>query len=395
MELLRNITLLLFLTLIVFPCYGQDREVTVTSEGMIMGSNTMGARSQALTNAFRQAVEQGVGVLIQSNTIVQNFQLISDNIYSKSQGYVKHYEIIDEGQRSDSNSYFVTIRATVNMAEIGTDLRSLGILEDMVGNPKIMSLIQEVSMTSEGRVLVEDASSSIALEEELNKKNFELVDRAQVNKIRAQEMQRMGAFFMDDLFDDPDAIARIAQAAQEYGAQYLLMGNGLIESMPRSGGMFRAIATFKCKIVNASTAEKVALTQVAESGAGPNRSAADMSAGRRAGEVAAPSIIGQVIQDWSKSANEGVQYVIKLYGVTSYGRQGRKFMKAVRSIAGVTSCDKRLWDAQLGRLEMDVSFKGNSEDLIDNIFEVAGTIPGFEAFDMETQTGNNISFKVK
>lgn len=396
MKMLRNLAIPLFLILTVFPGYGQDKQVTVTGEAEIAGGNSMGARQQALTNAFRQAVEKGVGTLVQSTTLVQNMQLISDNIYSKSQGYVKDYEILEEGQRSNSNNYFVTIRAVVNMAEIGTDLRSLGILQDIMGNPKILSMIEEVSTSSGASVLIEDPSTSIAVEEKLKEYNFDLVDREQVKKIRSEEMQRMGEFFMDKLMEDPDAIARIAKKAQEFGAQYLLMGTALIKPGSRSGGVFQSNATFKCKVVDASTAEKVALTQKAESGRGNDRFSADMYAGQRVGEIAAAAIIPQIIQNWSKRANQGVIYIIKLYGVSSYGKIGRKFMKAVQNIPGVTSCTKRLWDAKLKRLELDVAFKGGSGDnLIDGIFEAVGIVPGFETFDLEEQTGNNINFRLK
>lgn len=387
--------LISFIILISF-CKAQDRQITATGEAEIQGSNTMGARQQALTVAYRRAVEKGIGTYIKSQTIVENMQLISDNIYSNAQGYIKDQEIIEEGQRPDSKTYFVTIKATVNVAEIGTDLRSLGILQDIMGNPKILSFIQEISTTGGSTTLVNGSSASIAIEEALQNYNFDLVDREQVDKIRLEEMERMGEFFMESLMEDHKAISRIAQKALENGAQYLLMGTATIDAAANVGATFQSHATIKCRVVDASTAEKVALTQKSESGAGVDRKSADMNAGRRIGEEAANTIIPQIIQNWSKRANRGVAFIIKLYGVKSYGGECRKFMKAVEKISGVTSCNKRLWDAKLQRLELDLTYKGGTcESLIDAIFNAAGGIPGFENFDLEEQTGNNINFVIK
>lgn len=387
-------TILPLLCILFAPvAFSQGKIVTVTGEAQISGDNTLGARQQALEVAFRKAVEEGLGVYVEASTIVQNFQLISDNIYSRASGYVSNHEVLNEGRKG--NIYSVEIQATVNTAQLGTELKTLGILKNLAGDPKIMSLIQEVSVSSSGKVIIEDAASAIALEEELNKKGFTLVDREQVNKIRGREIANMGEFFMDNAYDDPEAIARIAEAAKDAGAQYLLMGSGIIEGMPASGKVFKATATFKCKIVDASTGEKLALTQVVESGAGNTPSAAVLNAGARAGSVAAASIIPQVIDNWTKKMNEGTPFLVKLYGVKSYAQQGRKFESAAAGLAGVSSSIKRAWDARAGRLELEVKFKGSGDDLMNAILDQVSTMPGFESIDIQNQAGNNIDFILK
>ena len=390
-KLILILTLSLLLSLPGFTQDEGDKEVVVSGISDIVGGNTMAAREKALTNAYRAAVESGVGSMVESNSITQNFQLITDNIYSKSQGYVKSFDVVSEGMGDAPNTYKVTIKAIVNMTQMGDDLRSLGILQDIMGMPKIMSMIDEVSTSSGASVLSSDPSSSIAVEEKLLKKGFELVDKEMVQKIRSKEMARM-----DELMENDDAISRIAkEAAEQYGAQYLLLGVANIEPYSDSGGMKTATSAFKCKIVDTSTGEKLATTQKAETGAGTSWGSADMNAGSRSGALVADTVIPMLIQNWSKRSQQGVVYIVKLYGVESYGNQGRKFMRAVESIPGVTGCVKRMWDANLKRLELDVTYKGGSADgLIDGIFEVSADIPGFENLDLEEQTGNNMNFKI-
>jgi len=271
-----------------------DKEVVVSGISDIVGGNTMAAREKAVVNAYRAAVESGLGTLVEASSIVQAATLIADNIYSKSQGYVKSFEVVSEGMGDAPMTYKVTIKAIVNMTQMGDDLRSLGILQDIMGMPKIMSMIDEVSTSSGASVLSSDPSAAIAVEEKLLKRGFELVDKEMVQKIRANEMARM-----DELMEDADAITRIAKAAaEEYGAQYLLLGVANIEPYSDSGGMKTATSAFKCKIVDTSTGEKLATTQKAETGAGTSWSAADMNAGSRSGSLVADTIIPMLIQNW-------------------------------------------------------------------------------------------------
>ena len=60
--------------------------VTVDVEGYasIVGGRKDTAREGALNNAFRRAIEQVVGVMINSKTVVQDSALLNDKILSKS-----------------------------------------------------------------------------------------------------------------------------------------------------------------------------------------------------------------------------------------------------------------------------------------------------------------------
>ncbi|MGA1196641.1 MAG: hypothetical protein ACO36I_09115 [Candidatus Latescibacterota bacterium] len=49
----------------------------------------------------------------------------------------------------------------------------------------------------------------------------------------------------------------------------------------------------------------------------------------------------------------------------------------------------------MGRLEIDGAFKGSGETLLDGIFDAVSMLKGFELFDLEEQTGNNMNFKLK
>lgn len=52
-----------------------DREIVVSGDSMIESRNVADAKTRALQEALRQAVEQGLGVFIDNQSIVENFQL--------------------------------------------------------------------------------------------------------------------------------------------------------------------------------------------------------------------------------------------------------------------------------------------------------------------------------
>jgi hypothetical protein len=381
--------------LLTIICIAEVKEIVVTSEAKINDNNTMTAREEALTDAKSKAITKGLLSFVTQSTIDNNIQIIEDNIFSKVDDLIKKVKILDEDKQKNNTIYFVKIRANLDMDQLSVLVKKLNLLAGVMGNPKILSLIEEVSTSSVTSMVEDESSASIAIEEKLIEHGFDLVDRQQIKKIREEEMTEMGEFLINKIMDDPVAITRLVKKAQDYGAQYLLMGSAQILPGTETDGIFVANAAFKCRVVDASTAEKIATTQASESGRGNNQNGADLVAGQRAGEVAGLEIIPDIIQNWSKREMKGVIFNVKIYGVTSYAKQARKLMKAVKGISGVSSCEQRLWDKKLGRLELEISYKGGGDALVDELFTTAESLPGFENFDLQSQTGNDINFTLQ
>jgi hypothetical protein len=52
----------------------------------------------ALKNAFKVAVEEAVGTLVDTETMVRQDETIEEKILSASNGFIKHYDLIDNGR---------------------------------------------------------------------------------------------------------------------------------------------------------------------------------------------------------------------------------------------------------------------------------------------------------
>lgn len=117
--------------------------VTVDGISIINGDNKAKARDEALRDAYRRAIEKGVGITIRSETEMQMLEVLKDVIMSNSEGYVKKWEIKKEGIRDDG-LYSVTINAEVVKGAIKKDNKdALKIIIDLMGNPRFLVLIDE------------------------------------------------------------------------------------------------------------------------------------------------------------------------------------------------------------------------------------------------------------
>ena len=114
------------------------REITVTGVATIYDENIGGARTQALKNAQREAVEQGVGAYVDATTLTQNFEVIRDEIFSASQGFIREFQVLREGRSSGGSAYEVVIRADVQDSRIVDTLTALRVLHQKMGNKRVM-----------------------------------------------------------------------------------------------------------------------------------------------------------------------------------------------------------------------------------------------------------------
>ena len=87
--------------------------VEVTVSGIGAGDLAV-ARETALADALRNAVRQGAGVNIVSESKVKNFQLEYDRVFSHSLGYVKKYSVLEQTYDTAKKVYQVRIRAEVD-----------------------------------------------------------------------------------------------------------------------------------------------------------------------------------------------------------------------------------------------------------------------------------------
>ena len=134
---------------------GVTKTVTVTGMSAVYDGDLPAALEQAKRMALRTAVEGALGVLISARTRVSNFAVIDDDILSATQGYVRTYQTVGQRVAADGSRCEVTVQATVDLGDLHADLRSLELLWEESGRPRLVCVGGEYVLSDTGSSRVE------------------------------------------------------------------------------------------------------------------------------------------------------------------------------------------------------------------------------------------------
>ena len=163
---MRKIALILMVILSVAMCStAMAKNITVTGKGV--------SETSATSDALRSAVEQAVGVLIDSQTVMDKNVILKDEIYANSKGFVNQFKILKTEYKD--NLWNVTINADVDTnpdSKLMNELTRLGLI-NVLRNPRIAVIIPEYHLR---RRLVDPAGETAVIKELINAGFNNLVD---------------------------------------------------------------------------------------------------------------------------------------------------------------------------------------------------------------------------
>jgi hypothetical protein len=125
-----HIALITVLSWLVLPAQCPAAESGDTIDVVISGVGK--DADAALKNALRAAVEHAVGVMIDTETLVKNDEIVSDKILSLSSGFVQTYKQLGEPKAMDGGLVSVRISAEVKRNELDNGLRKAGVTQEKV-----------------------------------------------------------------------------------------------------------------------------------------------------------------------------------------------------------------------------------------------------------------------
>ncbi len=286
----------------------QAEEVIATGSAEIYSGNVGSARNQALQNAQRQAVEQGVGALIDSQTISQNFQIIKDEILSSSRGFVTKYEILEEGRTADGSAFMVKIRAEVSSNGIRDKLTSLRILHRKMGNKRLMIIYHKKDSKAVKREFQTVPTLLGTLRDEFNQAGFRVFN----DQVMSEVYRTIELATVVDRPSEP-----LLSLALDHRAEILAEVEMVAGKRGKQGGMFNAIkADVHLSIYDVSTGRQIA-DVVAQ---GKKLSTGTMGnfdvhrdlkdAGTKAARQAAQEAINKTVDYYETIGDQGFAYLI-------------------------------------------------------------------------------------
>ena len=388
-------TLFIGLTVLIITAtaniaYTQDVPMkTLEAEGIaaITGEGSdavLNARDEALKRALRRAIEQGVGALIDSESMAQNFQLLNDEIYSQVKGYVSEYDIVADNGGQDG-IYRVTVRATVVLAQLRKDLKALNIIKHEKGNPRVMILFSEVM----DGLPISGAVAATKMEQIFLKHGFPVVDKAQMMAIQERDATLSYA--------DPQKAAALGR---RFGAEVVIVGQASADLVDSSQPYGVSVFYYQAQISAKAIKVDIGTVMAAESaqsdwrkpghGQGSGRMEAAKEALAASGESLADKMMNQILERWRSEVYNTV--TIQIVAENVDGQRRKAFKNELKAIRGVESVNERSFINKVLILDVEVegSIWNTFSDRVEDFETVGVTLTGktdnridLELFDLQ------------
>lgn len=353
-----------------------DKEVIAKGCSPIKDGNTASARESAKKDALKQAIEQVVGVFIDNRIRVEKGLLIEDRIYSKSQGYIKKYEVLEE--ETNNNDYCLNIKALVSQESIKDDLEAICLLQEQMNYPRLMILIGP-----EGKGADEAAGSArTELERIFSEKCFNLIDPA------ASERLNQDSASLRDLAQNATSAARIGL---ENHADVVVLGTiSLLQTGKTNTGILTSRTSLKIRVIDPTTAKLFFSKEDQETGQGFSDKEAMTATGKKVALKVSDYLIDHILEWWRDTSQTGNLLRVTLTNVEDYN-DAVTFEDVIKDLTGVTNLSEKSYGD--GVLECDVRYVGNKSDFQKAVCDQMKKKTGFENINVQKSAGNNIVFR--
>ncbi|SMD05444.1 hypothetical protein [Sporomusa malonica] len=332
--------LLISLILICFTGGVLAREVTVTGYGA--------TRSDAISDALRQAIEQAVGTLVESETLVSNMAVIKDEIYARARGFVQNYDIINE--HWSNSQVIITAKVIVDTApnsELMSQLQRLKLIEVGIRDPRIAVIIPEYHNASP----ISDPAAEAAIIQRLLAAGFtRVIDANQIRGIR----------YSSDVKSIASGNAKaVAVVVANLDVDYLIIGEAFSQYVGniQDSGILSSRARVEARLFKTDNGEIIATNNSQAGGVDITELMSAKKALNNAGNLMGNYMVQQLL-NFASNPEKGVQLIIA--GFTNYS-QVNTLEKQLRQITGIKNVYIRNYSN--GTATIDINYTGATKTL--------------------------------
>ncbi len=326
-------------------------EVTVRGEGI--------SKDAARKDALRKALEEGGKAEISSHSQAENFVLVRDTIYARSEGIVTDYKVLEEGEGM-GGTFLCRIRARVSKSAIASTWGEVQNVLDQIGRPGIMVLITE---KIDGVV---DNSSILEskIEERLVKAGFDVYAGEQVRAIAKKEADDAAA---------EDNVAKMQAIAKDFGTHIFISGaaNANAAGVRDLYGEPVAMYNGDCvvKMYYTDTGRLLASESLPQwRGGARGISMHSPQAGKQAlfsaGETIVAKVYETVMLQWATQISAGGEIQIEVEGLSA--AEAIRLKKKLEEIAGIERVNYKFTK---GIASYRILAKMNAEGLAEQLVE--------------------------
>jgi hypothetical protein len=359
------------------PARSEQIEQTATLEvigrGRIYSDNVAKARDEAIADGLWNAVEQGVGLVISSEAVVDHFQLLSDRVYPQAEEFIHDYKVLTE---SKSGRYYrLVVRASLLMATLRDRLQEIGILMTHKEMPSVLFLLSEhnIGQASPRYSWAQSPFRGLspAVEDKLSthfrEKGFVVVNPETLGSVAID----LGPEYGEPRLSDEAAV----RLAGQVDAEVVIVGKGFARLTGNVLGtdMKSVEATMSVRAIRTDNGTVIGSSEATGAAVNANEMLADTEALALAASGVAEELSRQVTANWGREAHQSVLVELVVKGIREYADFVR-FRTTIRNeIRGVRNVYLKAIKA--GEAKMDVEVKGNSRMLADEL--LLKTFEGF------------------
>lgn len=338
--------------------FAEVKTVTVEGEAAIIEGDPAQTEKNAKREARRRAVEQGAGVLVESNTIVRNFELVADEIASTAKGVImdEQWGPLTDGATKTSKKIKLTAKVSPEAIE-GAVCSVIKQNHD----PKV-SLVFVEKVGDEAKWSTERGMIEAMFSSAFKDACFTIVEAG----VKVSEVTANG-----DLTQDT-----INEIVKNSNAQYVVLGTGKVIKGDNSGALIEGTkmnsyaVSANLKLVNASTNEIEAVSFKSANilGISPENALKAVEKTRNKNQMIVESVMDdlmkKVAQRWTSDlVNAGrVQVIVK--NVPSFGA-AKSFKDLVIKLVTGGKIEQR--EVKGGQATFDVDVEGGAESLASTI----------------------------
>ncbi len=322
--------------------------VTATGEGP--------SKDVALAAAMRQAVEQGVGVFVKSDTTVVDLALVDDKILSHSRGYVTSYRIIRELKKAEG--FVITISALVDNKLLKGDIDALTILRKsaVVGNPRILVLSSTKDNNIRSKEFHDDIYNGIV--EALTDQQFRVVDKEASDRFAQQVADTHGI--------DID-LNKAAKYGLQYQAEYTIYYT--VSGVIREGAIDKSVLlNIKTQLIDNTRSQIITNKKIEQTDSGTTVAQALTKAAREGGKQIVAPMVDVLQKHWMEMQQNGAIYTIVIDGVDD-PEQIASFTDMFEKFPLATSAKEV--ESGGGKTTFEATYKGKRDQLDRDVIRTA------------------------
>ena len=345
------------------------KTIRVRAEGkaFIVEGRKSEAREAARREMIRNAIDNAVGTYVESVTHIENYQLVSDKLFTQSGALVKAIDIQREWTDEESMYH---IEAMCSVVEVILEERLPSVVLDALGNPRVLIMIDNPTVKNEVQKIFEQKGFMI------------------INPEHAARLQNIDENFARDV-NDP---VKLRDAARNFRADVIITGTSgsttVLKQKLWGHTLYKVASNVRLEAFLADTAQTIGSENFSWAPAKQKDGSLSFAEGSARGLVycaskAANSIVNKVIYGLTSGAkSQGTGHVVKIIVNNINFGVARDLKDRLGGLPTVSSVNQRAYrNGQ--ELEVDVTLKGSVDDLANALYDMGIDITGMSAAQIE------------